>query len=248
MERWIWLGSSLLLTVLITQGSWWLWRWEKSRARLERFVQHPAFSPLLQLLRLFYAIGVPFAALLWGHDALIGLLLGLQPFSGPEPAAVWKAWAMDIGWAVALGLAAWGLLALGWRTVRRVDRGAISRCLTGPAWMLPFQAIGYEAHWSFYRNAFVVTLGAYWGSWAGLGLLALETLLNPWWRRGLREGEQLPALLVRAGLAVLSVVLYLQTTNLWLAIAVHWGVTAGLAAQDRPQNSAEITETSVISI
>ncbi len=63
----------------------------------------------------------------------------------------------------------------------------------------------------------------------GLGIVALEAVLNPWWWEALREPEKRPLTLVRAGMAVLSAAFYLQAANLWLRHPVALGVTGGLA-------------------
>ena len=81
----------------------------------------------------------------------------------------------------------------------------------------------------FYRNAPVVTLGTYWGTWAGLIPLMLEAGLNPWCWAALRDPKKRPATLLRAGMAILSAAFYLQTVSLWLTVLLHWGVTWGVA-------------------
>lgn len=240
-ERWVWLSGSLLLAGAATQAAWYLWRWEKSQAWLEPLVRSALFPLLLQAARFLYYIGLPFAALVWGHDAVVARLLGLQPLAalsaGALPpadlAANWMDWAGDVGWAAGLGTAAWALLAVGWWAVHRSTDGPAPAGADASPWTLLREAAFHEAHWSFYRNGPVVALGAYWGTWVGLGLVAVEAVANPWWRADLQDVARAPAALVRAGLAVLSGVLYLQTTNLWLAILVHWGVTWGLAAWAR---------------
>jgi hypothetical protein len=63
----------------------------------------------------------------------------------------------------------------------------------------------------------------------GLGIVALEAILNPWWWKALQEPETRPLTLIRASMAVLSAAFYLQAANLWLSILLHWGVTGGLA-------------------
>jgi len=244
-EGWLWLSGSLLLAVL----------W----ANLARFFQSPRsevmgefvprllswrFSPhLLQLLRLLYYIGVPFAALLWGHDAVVGRLLGLQrldlPALGEETtgAAVtanWLDWAYDVGWAAALGLGAWGLLALGWWAYRRAlataGEGKEVAGVNASGWVLLREAAYHETHWAFYRNAPILAWGAYWGVWAGLALVTFEAVLNPAWCQGLADPQRAPAQLLRGALAVVSSVLFLLTQNLWLTLALHWGISWGLAA------------------
>jgi len=233
LDRWMWLGGSLLLALVTTNASWQAWRRRGGRARFGSFVRSGLFPPLRQLARLLYYIGLPFCALTLGHAA-VGRSLGLQSLpSSPDLAAAWADWARDLSWAVGLGLAAWSVLAVGWLAVRRAGGGPEPIASHASTWVLLREAAFHEVHWSFYRNAPSVVLGLYWGAWAGLGLVALEAALNPWWRGDLGEASRAPAALVRAGLAALSATLCLQTENLWLAVLVHWGVTWGLVAWTR---------------
>jgi hypothetical protein len=244
---WLWLGGSLLLAALWANLSW-FFRQPRSDAAGEFVARLNAwrFSPwLLQLLRLLYYIGVPFAALLWGHDAVVGRLLGLQPLnlnlsiaSGKEAsasvAANWLDWAHDVGWAAILGIAAWGVLALGWWAYRRAMVAAGEEdVVTGAnssGWVLLREAAYHEAHWAFYRNAPSLVVGTYWGVWTGLALVVLEAALNPGWRKDLADPQQAPGQLMRGALSIVSSVLFLLTENLWLALALHWGVSWGVAA------------------
>jgi len=231
LSRWLWLASSFLLAVVATQTTWWVW--QKDQERFDSF-RRARFSPLLlQIARFAYLIVFPFCALVWGR-AVMGRLLGLQPLlPSTDPAAHWANWARDCGWGVGLGLAGWGLLTVGWLAARRVGcRVQLTGAPSAP-WRLLGEAAYAETHWSFYRNAPIVALGPYWGTWLGLGLVAVEAELNPWWRADWRSADRAPELFARCGLAVLSAALYLQTTNLWLAVLVHWGVTWGLAACTR---------------
>ena len=198
-EGWLWLGGSLLLAILWASLAW-FFRQPRPGAVGEAITRLVTwrFSPwLLQLLRLLYYIGVPFAALLWGHDAVVGRLLGLQPLDvhvagGPEVAATlaanWSDWAHDVGWAVALGLGAWGVLALGWWTYRRAlavaGAAGLAAGTQNSGWVFLREAAYHEIHWAFYRNAPILAVGTYWGAWAGLALVALEAALNPAWRAG----------------------------------------------------------------
>jgi len=247
-EGWLWLSGSLLLAVLCANLAWFFRqpRFGMIGDLVTRLVAW-RFSPwLLQLLRLLYYIGVPFAALLWGHDAVIGRLLGLQRFdlstSGGEEASAavaanWLNWARDVGWAVALGLGAWGLLAVGWWTYRRAlvtaGEGGVGAGTDTSGWVLLREAAYHEVHWAFYRNAPILAWGAYWGVWGGLALAALEAALNPAWRKGLADPQRAPAQLLRGALAVVSGVLFLLTQNLWLALVLHWGVSWGLVTLAR---------------
>jgi len=247
-EGWLWLSGSLFVAILWTNLAW-IFRPPRSGA-IGEFVTRLAswpFSPwLLQFLRILYYLGVPFAALLWGHDAVVERSLGLKqlvlPTSGGntvsgDVAANWLEWAEDIGWAVTLGVGAWTLLALGWWAYRRaltaIGEGNAVTGADSSGWVLLREAAHHEAHWAFYRNVPVLAAGAYWGAWVGLALVALEAALNPAWRKGLANPWQAPAQLMRGALGVVSVALFLLTQNLWLALAVHWGISWGLAVLAR---------------
>jgi len=246
-EGWLWLSGSLFLAVLCANLGWFFrqprpgWIGESiTRLSAWRF-----FPWLLQLLRLLYYIGVPFAALLWGHDAVVGRLLGLQRLDlsvlsgkvvSADTAANWLDWAHDLGWAVALGIGAWGLLALAWWAYRRAlvtagitaGEGDVLARANSSGWVLLREAAYQEVHWAFYRNAPALAAGTYWGLWIGLALVALEATLNPAWRQSLADPQRVPAQLLRGALAVVSCALFMLTQNLWLAMALHWGVSWGL--------------------
>ncbi|MFQ6101906.1 MAG: hypothetical protein ACE5OS_11835 [Anaerolineae bacterium] len=242
-EGWLWLTGSLLLAILWANLAW-FFRQPRSGTIGEFVTRLVAwhFSPwLFQLLRLLYYIGVPYAALLWGHSAVVERYLGLSSGGevGADVAARWLDWTCDAGWAVALGIGAWALLALGWWTHRRALATASEESTVAGAncsgWVLLREAAYHEVHWAFYRNAPIVmwekhTGDAYWGIWGGLALVTLEAVLNPAWRKGLADLQEAPAHLMRGALAVVSSVLFLLTGNLWLALALHWGVSWGLAA------------------
>jgi len=242
-EGWLWLSGSLLLAILWANLAWFFR--QPRPGMVGQFVTRLVawrFSPwLLQLLRLLYYIGVPFAALLWGHDAVVGRLLGLQRLDLPAPsdeavgaavAANWLNWSYDVGWTAALGIGAWALLALGWWAYRlalaTADEGSAVAGSNTSGWVLLREAAYHEVHWAFYRNAPILAWGVYWGIWGGLALVALEATLNPALRKGLTDTQRAPAQLLRGALAVVSSVLFLLTQNLWLALALHWGVSWGL--------------------
>ncbi|MEA3376377.1 MAG: hypothetical protein U9R72_09330 [Chloroflexota bacterium] len=247
-DAWLWLAGSLLLAVFWTNLTWLFSPWveaERSPGEFgslaERIVVGAAtwrFAPTcLQALRLLFYVGLPFAALFWGRDAIVSRFFGLQPLMIPDAGqqgavigANWVDWLQDLGWATALGLGAWGLLLVAGWTRRRAlpveERGAGQDQTS--SWEAVREAAYHEIHWGFYRNAPIVALGVYRGTWVGLALVALEALANPVWRRGLADPRRAPRQLLRASLAVVSSVLFLQTQNLWLAMTVHWGVSWGL--------------------
>lgn len=238
-EGWLWLSGSLLMAVLWANLAW-FFRQPRPGALGEFVARLVAwrFSPwLLQILRLLYYIGVPYAALVW-RRAVIKRYLGLSSSSNvfTPVANIWVDWAYDVGWAVALGIGAWILLTLSWRAYRRALVTAGKRDVVAGSdssgWVLLREAVYHEIHWAFYRNAPIFAWDTYWGTWAGLALVALEAVLNPAWRKGLADPQEAPALLMRGALAVVSSVLFWRTENgnLWLALALHWGVSWSLAA------------------
>lgn len=249
-EGWLWLGVSLLLAVFWSNLVWLFSPWvEADRARgefgslAERIVVEVATwrfaSASHQILRLLYYVGLPFAALFWGHDAIVGRLFGLQPLLVPEAggtqqstllSANWLDWLGDLGWAAVIGLGSWGVLVLGalaWRRALSSLEGD-GEGTGSPESRTLREAVYHEIHWAFYRNAAIVVWGLYWGIWMGLGLVALEALANPIWRKAMSDPTQAPRQLLRASLAVVSSLLFLQTQNLWLAVVVHAAVTWGL--------------------
>jgi len=243
-DGWLWLGGSLLLAGVWTNLTWLFAPWAKAgrapedtQSLAERTIVQLAgwrFSPTaLESLRLLYYVGLPFAALFWGHDAIVARFMGLQRLVLPTYAALegsgsmhanWGDWGSDIGWAAtAFLIASTVLLASAWAQ-RRALGTARPRPARTATWGDLREALYHEIHWAFYRGIPIAGLGLYWGSWAGLLLASLEALANPRWRRDTLSLEQSPALLLRAALAVVSCLLFLRTQNLWLAVPVHWGV------------------------
>jgi len=237
LTPWLWLGGSLLLAILwanlsqIPQRS----KRETPHAAEEARTDSGALPGwALEGLRLVYYVGLPYVALLSGavveHH--------LWPRRGPaEVVGVARSagWLAGIGWAMAIGVGAWLCLAVAWWSHRRA-LAAVGEQANVPrvsGWTLLREAVYREVHWAFYRNAPIAVLGAYWGTWAGLGVVALEALLDPGWRGGLADPRRVLAQLMHVALAVVSGVLFLETGNLLFAVLVHWGVSWGLAALSR---------------
>jgi hypothetical protein len=249
-EAWLWLGGSLLLAVFWTNlaqlYSPWVTRGkpaDDASSLAERIVIQVATwrfaSALFRVLRLLYYVGLPLAALLWGYDAVVSRFLGLQRLmlptsSGAHRSALvsanWLDWLHDLGWTAAVGLGSAALLlAAGWARRRALPTtGGGDGGSRASSWGTAREALYHEIHWSFYRNAPIVTFGSYWGVWAGLGLTALEAIANPAWRERFSDPVRAPAQLLHAALAVTSSALFLQTQNLWLAVLLHWAVSWGL--------------------
>lgn len=218
-ERWLWLGVSLLLGLLI---SWWIWAMDRYAAEESWWadlLRAPWMPALWEGARWLYAFGLPAAVLLWRH-ALTERGLGLQPFAALDeslPAAArlanWNDWMADLGITAAIVAIVALLHTLGLRPI------AAARSPRRPATMTALgEAVLHEVHWAFYREPFVLLLGAEMGSWAGLGLVALEAALNPLRWRDLHDAERRPLLLWRAELAVVSLLLFILTGNLPLMI------------------------------
>ena len=250
-ERWLWLGGSFLLAVLSANLAWLFRKYHLGKigdlvSRLSAW----SFSPwLLQFLRLLYYVGVPSAALM-GRRVIVEQYLGLS--GGTEAiaseTAKWTHCVRSLGWAAVLGIGTWSLLSLGWWGYRRAslsvanvadvaDRGQVFAADV-PVWVLLREAIYHEVHWAFYRNAPIVAFherggDVYWGIWIGLAIVALEAILNPAWRKGLADPQKAPAQLMRGALAVVSSVLFWEMPNLWLAMALHLGVSWALVALTR---------------
>ncbi|MCX7681491.1 MAG: hypothetical protein N2508_05960 [Anaerolineae bacterium] len=238
LEGWLWLGGSLFGAIAWANIVWLV---------AQLYPQATGKSPklcslIIQLLRLVYYVGLPFSALLWGRDTLITRLFGLQPLalppgegepSGPAVGLNWRDWAGDIGWAVLLAVLACGIMGVAWLTYRRMVGAYAAWPIKGSdssTSLLLREAIYHEVHWAFYRHMPVVALGTYWGTWGGLGLVALEALLNPAWHSDLADPLRAPERLMRASMAVVSALLFLMTENLWLGILVHWLVSRALLA------------------
>jgi hypothetical protein len=253
-EGWLWLGGSLLLAAFATNAVNFLLRSPSSApgAFITRLTKRRFFPWLLQSFRLLYYIGVPFAALLWGHDALIVHFLGIQRLEMPKAAgatfsiANWLDWASDLEWVAALGVGAWLLLTLGLWTYRRAIPGSASSApdsTSSPsAWITLREAAYHEIHWSFYRNAPIVAWGPYLGAWIGLALAAVEAMLNPFWWEQISSPQHAPRQLLRGALAIVSGLTFLLTQNLWLMLALHWVISWSLSSLWNPVLSSASTD------
>jgi hypothetical protein len=219
-ERWIWLIGSVGVAMSAAILQWILERWPQrpsDDAPHARDVAARAW--LVQPLRLLYAVGIPAAALLW-RGTLTSRGLGLHP---PGSATDWM---QDLGWGAAIVALTGGALLLGDLQARRLtERTPSTHHNLGVALR---EAVYHEAHWAFYREPFVLLWGAGPGAWAGLIPVALEALANPARWTDMQRPHRGRDLVVRAGVAVASAMLYIQTQNLWLALGADallgWGL------------------------
>jgi hypothetical protein len=208
----VWTLASLTLAVLVILFV--------SPALLARLHASLGGRLTVQLLRLAYFIGLPYAALLTGSLAPIDL--GLTGTGGTL-----------LGWDVAVWLRSLsvtltvGLLVLlpnglaSWQLARSASGGALDaddRSAGG----LVVEAIYAEIHWAFYRTAPLILLeNVYVAALIGLGLIGLEWSVELI-RNGLgRAPEERQRWLRRVVLLAVSATLFVLTQNLWLLIALH---------------------------
>lgn len=215
-ERLIWLAGSVLLYVGIKNIVW------VTRPVLGRVVWSAAASIGIDLFRFIFYVGIPYVALLNGVVTLRSL--GLVPAPAGE--------AFNQGMLLAAGaLALMGLI--GWhyrREVLSLSEGvaspfvAVGQFRGRPwGWVEMLLAVVYQqVHWAFYRALPLLILDdAYVGGFLGLALVLLEAYADPHMRRDLADPARADFLLLSAGFAVVSTVLFVVTGTSWLGAGVH---------------------------
>lgn len=219
-QRWLWLGISLLIAAIAVWARWGAQRGPQYPWLMR--LQHSTAAPwLAQGLRLAYAVGIPAGALLWQGD-LTERGLGLQPFPWNQITPTltaqsnWVDWLRDLGWAMIIAAGAAALftcadrLANTQRLRRSRDAGVAVR-----------EALYHQVHWAFYREPFILLGGLALGPWMGLLPVLIEAALNPArWKDLLDGAAPGRALLFRGAIAIVSVLLYIQTQNLWVMLPV----------------------------
>ena len=216
-ERWLWLAGSLCIATFAIAVRWIL---ERPHTTTSAQTQPPLIltSPwIYQVLRILYAVGIPVLALLW-RGVLTPSGLGLQPFfwgdaTQENSATGWNDWVRDIGWTCAYTSGLWFLITAGDITGSRFS-GRHHVLKHRPGYALR-EAVYHQAHWAFYREPFVLLWGSAVGAWIGLLPVAAEALVNPARWADAQSPDRGRDLLIRAGLAILSAILYIQTQNIW---------------------------------
>jgi hypothetical protein len=116
---------------------------------------------------------------------------------------------------------------------------------TAPGAEAPLRGIGFAATplqwatlqmWPLLRAAADQPL--YWGSWLGLGLIAVEAALDPFARARLRSPGHAEQALLCATLAVATTALFVLSRNLWLCLACQVITETVIATGRRPLQDA----------
>jgi hypothetical protein len=240
----IWLVASFLLYVLASQIAWqsqWMFASEQYPDQHDtwgRFIAQLRDHPLLpfaeQALRFLYYLGIPFTA------AINGLLRAdLMGISGTDwvdgqsaQGFLWEDWAQGIGLAAMAILAMSGVWFAGRLLSGRSGLTPATERSPAPTWQRLLDLIYDQIHWAFYRSGPILWLvDPYWGTFAGLGLVLLEAMLNPALRWALKDSHTAGPILIRLGMAWISALLFLVTRNIWLTIAAHLALLALLSGR-----------------
>jgi hypothetical protein len=233
LERWVWLNVSLVIALLASAFRWFLERPHLLGFRANaNFTPHPVWEIpwIIQPLRLLYAVGIPAAALLW-RGALTSSGLGLKPFWTVDQAlstasGSWNIWVRDLGWMCVFACGFWTLIAIADRSAKRLSPPHTTRSTMRRSLSVSLrEAVYHQVHWAFYREPFVLLFGVGMGAWAGLLPVAGEALLNPARWTDLQSSTRGRDLIIRAGLAVLSAMLFIQTQNIWLMLLADTSLT-----------------------
>ena len=237
-----WVGGSILVYALATNLAW------RLRSRIS---SRPALrDTLVQVARFLFCLGIPYLALGgWPRPPFHGLLsledLGLVGANPRWPATRWLGAA---GTGIWIGLAAFFLLLLAWRSA---NRGTVRLSLPPrPWWAVLIEGFYLQVHWAFYRAALAVALGdPSLGAFGGLGLIYLEWALDPAWRQGWREQAQAAERWLRAALALVAAILFFLTHNLWICLGLYWvlGIALRGVARSGDRPRPELPESSQLS-
>ncbi|MFQ5342382.1 MAG: hypothetical protein ACE5F6_12625 [Anaerolineae bacterium] len=218
-ERLVWLAGSVLMYAVGTNAAWVFRR--VTRWPAVRFV-------LVAVVRFVFYVGVPYAALLGGVITLKSLGL----VEAPQRESLNQGGLVAIGAVALLGLIGWHYQ----RQVNALDSEAppplqAARSVLGRPWGWAFLLIeaGYQQiHWAFYRALPFLVLGdLYTGAFLGLALVFLEAYANPRVRRGLADPARAEVILLSAGFATLTTVLFVLTGTSWMGAGTHFAAVVG---------------------
>jgi hypothetical protein len=174
---------------------------------------------LWQIGRFLFYVGIPYLVLGgWPRRPFQGLL-SLEDMGLVGPGGSWTVsrWLEAAGTGLGLGTAALMILFLARRHANNLPHFP-----RHPQWTIVINVAYLEVHWAFYRAASALLLGdRYLGVFAGLGLVYVEWVVSPLWRRGWRQESQAAGQWLRAALALVIAVLFFLAQNLWICLAVH---------------------------
>jgi hypothetical protein len=247
----LWILASFALAVLAANAAWIVLRLTRGHLRLGRLLRSSGVRAIVWIFVSLYLLLAPLFA--WRYGAISPYLLGLNELD-------WVA-SITVGGLLMVLLTV--LVLFGWLVYRHTlpadqaetppTEGRLIHALRTPIdaalaqWHLAFYraaAIGWLAEISVLPAALPKTLREglqlqpfYWGSWLGLGVLLVESALNPqlWAVLGTPTQEERAwgrpeAILRSLALAVATTALFILTRNLWLCLACQVIVETAIAA------------------
>lgn len=226
----LWVIASLLLSII---GAWLAWRFSHMQARSAEWLRRRLLERIpgrifLQVVRLAYYVGLPYAAAL--HSALSLVQIGVH---GPEVSGtVWWTlgwhitdWAHALGWAASIGAVVAVVQALAWRNAAHATGHlpqASGLCPPPPWWGTVREVLYGEIHWAFYRALPLLVLSdAYWAVLIGAAFPLLEWTADPDWWMQVRGGPRRETVLIQCMWLATSTVYFCMVRNVWLALALH---------------------------
>jgi len=261
----LWIAASFVLAVLAVNAAWVVLRLTRGRLRLGRLFRSSGVRAVVWLGVSLYLLLTPLLA--WRYGAISPYFLGLNELDWVD--------SITVGGLLTVLLTV--LVVFGWLVYRHAlpadqaetppTEGRLIHALRAPIdaalaqWHLAFYraaTIGWLAEISEFPAAVPGPLRAslqsqpfYWGSWLGLGVLLVESALNPhlWAVLGAPTQEERAwgrpeAILRSLALAVGTTALFILTRNLWLCLACQVLVEttiAGWLPLHRPQSGVSDT-------
>lgn len=210
---------SIALSVALSNFQWSIQHAANSplAGQLRQLGERPPLRVLLEILRLLYYLGLPFAALYIGWVDLRSMGLGNLD------------WADGIRWAIVIVLAGWLLLMAIWLPYLRATMDVLATPTTQFSFPRRLVELVYmQAHWAFYRAVAIVFLpgemrdALYWGAAIGLGLTLLEALASPRIRQRLTQIGAADGIVWNFGQAALNALAFVVTRNLFLLLAIQF--------------------------
>ena len=213
-----WFVGSWLLSVAAAVLLWLAQEWGRPvRAVLRVLYGKDRPLALGDFLAVFYAVGIPYAALVTGY--LSADVMGLSGFS----------WWQTLGRGAVLGA---GLLVLAWLVWRYYLRAVpppanmfarSRRLLKTPAGRALFLlwAAAEEFHWAFYRAVPTLLWGPGTGLWVGLLLAFAERAICPQTTARLRQAGGIEEEAWWLAKIIVMTAAFAVLGNLWVCIVLH---------------------------